>query len=119
MNWGDLKIIIADCQKLSNADEHFSNIIEAGMALEKKGESSYSAAMSKYKEALALNYNNKCAQTEINGLNSKINSTVANYKRRAKIFIDAGNKATAKSLLQKALKLRTNDTAAKQMLKNL
>lgn len=113
------KNLIEECNELFSIDEKFSRIIEEGKDLERRGEDSYKAAMEKYREALALDYNNKLAQTEINGLNAKMNAMATEYIRRAELFINANNKERARSLLEKALNLRPNNAEVRRLLDEL
>ena len=107
--------LIHQCKFKVGLENKFYNLLKTGQNFEQKGESFYTQAMIKYKQAVTLNYNNQLVSNEILRLQGKIDAFVQKAKLKARYLIGIDNKNAKKIWILPALTMKPNDKELKKL----
>ncbi|MEM9885358.1 MAG: hypothetical protein AAF849_05640 [Bacteroidota bacterium] len=93
----------------SGVGKRFQDLITAGDAFQKQGQTTLVDAKAKYEQALRLNYNNSIPQGRLNELEGKLAKAFSDFKKRGDTFFGAEGYQDALSNYEQAQRIRPND----------
>ena len=102
-----------DLKKMASSkagiSSQFDKLIKQGTALESQGVETYVDALSKYKKAKSLNFDNRLAESKIVAIVGKLESAFSQFVNNGDTYLEAEGYEYALKEYNKAIRIKPND----------